>query len=117
MATALNRFAPPLALMALTFFLSAQPNLNSGLGTWDTILRKGAHMTEYGLLWVLWSWAFGWRRPWLAAAIAIGYSATDEVHQTFVEGRHGTPVDVLVDAVGVAVAVLLYSRRRAARRA
>ena len=38
------RFAPPLLLMGLIFFLSAQPDLNSGLGTWDTVLRKIAHV-------------------------------------------------------------------------
>ena len=39
-----SRFAPPLLLMGLIFFLSAQPDLSSGLGTADTILRKLAHM-------------------------------------------------------------------------
>ena len=111
----IGRFAPALALMALIFALSAQPDLGTGWGTWDTVLRKLAHMTEYGLLWVLWAWALDWRRPWLAAAIAIGYSATDEVHQSFVEGRHGTPVDVLIDAVGVAIAWLLIERLRRRR--
>jgi VanZ family protein len=111
----IGRFVPPVALMALIFALSAQPDLGTGWGTWDTILRKLAHMTEYGLLWVLWAWALGWRRPLLAAAITIAYSATDEVHQSFVEGRHGTPVDVLIDAAGVAIAwglsVVLASRQ------
>ena len=45
---AVGRFGPPLALMALIFALSAQPDLNSGLGGWDTVLRKLAHMTEFG---------------------------------------------------------------------
>ena len=35
----LSRFGPPIALMAVIFFLSAQPDLNSGLGVWDTIGR------------------------------------------------------------------------------
>jgi VanZ family protein len=107
--SALSRFGPPVALMALIFFLSAQPDLGTDLGTIDLVLRKCAHMTEYGLLWVLWFRAFGWRRGWLAATIAIGYAMTDELHQTGVDGRHGTPVDVLVDATGVAIAALLVS--------
>ena len=48
------RFGPPLALMGVIFFFSAQPDLGTGLGTWDLILRKAAHMAEYGLLWFLW---------------------------------------------------------------
>src|SRR5690349_2339955 len=98
MRAALSRFGPPLALMGLIFFLSAQPDLNSGLGTWDLVLRKLAHMTEYALLFVLWRRALPGASPWAAAAIAIGYAITDELHQTQVEGRHGAPVDVLVDA-------------------
>ena len=109
-----SRFVPPLLLMGLIFFLSAQPDLSSGLGTWDLILRKLAHMTEYGLLWWLWWRALGHGNMALPAAIAIGYSITDELHQTTVEGRHGTPVDVLIDSAGVALAIL-EARARARR--
>ncbi len=112
----IGRWIPPVALMALIFALSAQPDLGTGWGTWDTILRKLAHMAEFGLLWLLWSRAFEFRRPWLAAAITLGWSATDEVHQLFVEGRHGTPVDVLIDAVGVAITWGLTERLRRRRR-
>jgi VanZ family protein len=69
-------------------------------------------MTEYGLLWWLWARALGAQRAGLAAAIAVAYAGTDEFHQTFVEGRHGTPVDVAIDAVGVTAAWLLSRRRR-----
>ena len=114
MATPLTRFAPPVALMALIFFLSAQPSLNSGLGTWDTVLRKGAHMTEFGLLWFLWWRALGFRHPGPAILIALGYAATDELHQTFVAGRHGSPWDWAIDAagVGIAGAVVVWRLRR-----
>jgi VanZ family protein len=106
------RFAPPLALMGLIFFFSAQENLSTGLGTWDLIGRKIVHMAEYALLWFLWWRALGIRNPLPAAAIAVGYAATDEVHQSFVEGRHGTPVDVAIDAAGVALAITFMTRRR-----
>jgi VanZ family protein len=117
MVTVLTRFAPPLALMTLMFWLSAQPDLGTGLGTWDLILRKGAHMTEYGLLWFLWWRALGYGHPGPAVAIALAYAVSDEFHQTFVMGRHGSPVDVAIDATGIALAgavVALARRRRAA---
>jgi VanZ family protein len=110
-----SRFAPPLLMMAVIFFLSAQPDLSSGLGTADTVLRKLAHMAEYGLLWFLWWRALGYGNPLVPAAIAIGYAVTDELHQTTVAGRHGSPLDVLIDAAGVGLAYLA-ARHRVRRR-
>lgn len=109
---AISRFGPPILVMAVIFFLSAQSDLSSGLGVWDTIGRKIVHAFSYGLLWWLWHRALGFRNPLVAAAITIAYAASDEFHQSFVEGRHGTPVDVLIDTAGVAVAMALTARRR-----
>ena len=102
--------------MAVIFFLSAQPDLSTGLGTWDLIARKLVHMTEYGLLlFLLWRCtreiAAGWTAIGLAFGVAVAYAATDEFHQRFVHGRHGTPVDVGIDAVGMTVAAVLIARR------
>ena len=107
-----SRFGPPLALMGLIFALSAQPSLDSGLGTIDLVGRKLVHATEFGVLYLLWLRALGWRgraRP-AAAAIAIAYAISDEIHQTFVAGRHGVPTDVLIDSTGVLIAALLQRR-------
>jgi VanZ family protein len=107
----LDPWLPPLALMALIFVLSAQPDLNSGLGAVDLIGRKLIHATEYGLLtFLLWR---ALRNVPLSVAIAVAYAATDEFHQHFVHGRHGTPVDVAIDSVGVAIAATFILRRRA----
>ena len=103
-----SRFLPPLALMALIFALSAQPNLRTDLGVWDLVLRKLAHMTEFGLLWALWMRAL--RRPVASTAITLAYAATDELHQSFVAGRHASPWDWAIDAAGVGLAVLAWWR-------
>jgi len=110
------RFGPPLALMGVIFLLSAQADLNSGLGVWDTVGRKLVHMATYGALWWLWYRALGLRSPAAAIAITLAYAVSDEFHQSFVEGRHGSPVDVLIDAAGVALAVVLSPRSRIAAR-
>ena len=112
----LSLWVPPLALMGVIFALSAQPDLNSGLGTLDTILRKLAHMAEYGLLTFLWWRALravlpGRAAVALAVAIAVAYAVSDEWHQSHVEGRHGSPVDVLIDSVGIAAVALLLLLR------
>lgn len=112
---------PPLLAMALIFFLSAQASEPVDRAWWDVVLRKLAHFTEYAVLTALW-----WRAlhglgirfgPALAAAVAISlaYAVSDEFHQTFVDGRNGTPVDVLIDSAGIAAAaaVILLLRLRA----
>ena len=108
----LLRWLPVVAWAAVIFAFSSVPGLNSGLGTWDTILRKGAHVAEYALLWWLWWRALGYRGMALPALIAIAYAVTDELHPTTVDGRHGSPVDVLIDSAGVALAILVARRTR-----
>jgi VanZ family protein len=104
------------ALMALIFYLSAQPAA-AHHPWWELIARKLGHITGYALLTALWAWALQGvvRRPlaW-AVAIALAYACTDEYHQTFVHGRNGTPVDVLVDAIGMTIAATLIHLRRLA---
>ena len=107
-----SRYAPPLAVMALIFALSATPDLSSGLGTWDFILRKIAHVTIFALLWLTLARATQWRHPVPAAVVAVLYAASDELHQSFVEGRNGTPVDVAIDTVGIGLAALAYAIAR-----
>ena len=116
LASRLDPWVPPLALMAVIFVLSAQPDLNSGLGTIDFIGRKIVHMSEYALLCFLWWRALRTittpsRAIAFALLIAVAYACTDEFHQHFVHGRHGTLVDVGIDAVGAAAAALVIRRR------
>jgi VanZ family protein len=109
-----SRFAtvwlPVVAWAAVIFAFSSIPSLSSGLGTWDTILRKGAHITEYAVLGALLYRALG-IEP-LALAVGIAYAATDELHQHFVHGRHASPIDVAIDAVGLSVGMLAWLRLR-----
>ena len=46
-----------------------------------------------------------------ALAVTIGYAATDEFHQTFIGGRHGSPIDVAIDSVGAGIAAIAVHRR------
>jgi VanZ family protein len=116
----LDPWAPPLLLMAAIFALSHQPSLDSGLGLADTILRKLVHFGEYALLCFLWwralrSRADPRRAVVVAFAIASLYAVSDEYHQSFVEGRHGTVLDWAIDTGGAAaVALRLGARRRQA---
>ncbi len=102
---------PPLVLTGVIFFVSAQPSLDSGLGLIDQIGRKVIHFAEYALLCFLFWRALQAstnprRAALLAFVLASAYAVTDEYHQSFVEGRHGTPVDWLIDSAGAAAAAI-----------
>jgi VanZ family protein len=101
---------PVVAWAAVIFAFSSVPHLGTGLGTWDTVLRKGAHITEYAVLGALLYRALA--REAVALATGIAYAATDELHQHFVQGRHASPVDVAIDAVGVSIGMLIWLRVR-----
>jgi VanZ family protein len=108
---------PPLLLMGLIYFVSAQPSLDSGLGWIDTVGRKLIHFGEYALLSFLWWRALravmpDRRAALVALVVASLYAATDEFHQSFVEGRNGSPLDWAIDAGGAAAAAFAVSARR-----
>ena len=109
MPRVVSLWLPVVAWAALIFALSSIPDLGTGLGTWDLALRKIAHACEYAILGALLLRAL--RRPGAAVLIGIAYAASDEFHQSFVAGRHGAPLDVVIDAVGVVVGVALAGRR------
>ncbi len=104
---------PVLAWAGLIFALSSVHDLGTGLGGWDLALRKLAHATEYAVLGALLVRATG--RAGLAMAVGALYAASDELHQTFVPGRMGAPLDVVIDVVGVVCGVLLWQAARARR--
>ena len=114
-ARGFRAWAPIVLWAAVIFAFSSVPSLSSGLGTWDLILRKIAHLSEYAILGALLVRAI--QRP--AVAILVGglYAVTDEFHQHFVRGRHAAWYDVVIDTVGVTIGVLAWSglRRRGGR--
>src|SRR5919197_775871 len=87
---------PVVAWAAVIFAFSSVPHLGTGLGTWDTVVRKGAHIADYAVFGALLYRALG--REALALAAGIAYAATDELHQHFVRGRHASPVYFRRDA-------------------
>jgi VanZ family protein len=105
---ALLLWGPVLAWAVLIFGLSAVSDLGTGLGAWDLLLRKLAHAGEFAVLGALLSRALG--HGWAALAAGVAYAVSDELHQHFVPGRVGSPLDVAIDAVGVALGVLAWRR-------
>jgi VanZ family protein len=109
----ISRWLPVLVWAGVIFAFSSIPSLGTNLGTWDYVLRKLAHATEYAILAVLLARATG-SYVW-AFALAVAYAGSDEFHQTFVRGRHGSPVDVAIDAAGALVGLVILARRAVRR--
>ena len=108
-----RNWLPVVAWAAVIFAFSAVPDLGTGLGGWDLVLRKLAHATEYAILGALLVRATG--RPTFAFGLGVLYAVSDELHQIVVPGRHGAPLDVAIDAVGVAVGIALWQSVRSRR--
>jgi VanZ family protein len=98
--------------MGAIFLASSTPSSDlPDLGLWDTLFKKGGHLTGYALL------ALGVLRGLdkpgrKAALITLGlvflYAASDELHQSFTPGRHPSPLDVGIDMLGASLACGLW---------
>lgn len=95
----------------------------SELNLVHSVVRKGAHVTEYAILALLAARAFAGsthsflRKKWLyaTALLFIFYSLLDELHQSFVPSRTGSIYDSLIDMAGGLLGLMLYAlwqRRR-----
>jgi VanZ family protein len=89
-------------------FPSASPE---ALERMHFLIRKSAHFAEYFVFSIILLRSVrgeerGWRLRWAiwALAIAAGYSALDEFHQSFVPSRTASPWDSLLDTAGAAAA-------------
>ena len=106
----LARWLPVVAWAAVIFALSSIPGLATDLGFWDLLLRKAAHVVEYAILGALLFRALEREVPALAAGVA--YACTDEIHQHFVPGRVGSPLDLVFDTAGVLLGIIVIQRAR-----
>jgi len=112
---------PVIFWAGIIFYLSAVPNLNSGLETfYDVFLRKLAHVTEFAVLNFLifralcgYDVAFKKALVWGLIAAAF-YAFSDEAHQYFVPLRQARLADVAIDNLGVlfASAIIFLVKRK-----
>lgn len=120
MKTYFSRWLPPLLLMLVIFWFSAQPASELPTFHWaESVIKKGGHMIGYGLLALAYWRAFDFReeKRWLAWLLAVLYAATDEFHQSFVPGRNPWMWDVVVfDNLGALIALWLMNYFRRAKR-
>ena len=109
MPIALRSWAPVLLWAGVIFALSSVPELGTGLGTWDLVLRKLAHASEYAILAMLLTRALADLPAFLGA---FAFAITDELHQALVPGRSARPLDVAIDVTGALLGLMLLRRLR-----
>lgn len=105
-------------MMAVIFAFSSRTSAElPNFGNWDGGIKKMGHGLGYGLLALAYWRGLGFRRGgnWLAWAMALAYSATDEFHQSFTPGRTPSFMDVFVfDNLGafITVTTVAFFRNR-----
>jgi len=96
--------------MLVIFAFSSIPSKEMPNFSWaDLIVKKGGHMLGYGLLALSYAYGLRWdkKRWWLPWLLAILFAITDEIHQSFVPGRHPSILDVGIDGTGAGLALLI----------
>ncbi|MFC1625220.1 VanZ family protein [Patescibacteria group bacterium] len=105
---------PPVLWASLIFYLSSRSLPPTSEIYWkDFIVKKSAHIIEFGIFSTLLYRAF--RSSGLnkknsgifALALAIIYASTDEYHQSMIPGREPRVRDVVFDTIGASLAIYL----------
>jgi len=103
-------WGPPVLWAGVIFCFSTLPQIRTTEIYWqDFILKKTAHMVEYGILAVLFYRLFinsnksKTRSLVYSFILTIVYAATDEIHQLYTPGRDARVRDVLFDTAGASL--------------
>ena len=115
MRKGLWRWGPVLAWMLVIYAISSIGNLPKvDRGPIDTLMHKSAHLLEYAILAVLLVRAMRSDRPIgrreivIALIVVALYGASDEWHQSFVNGRDSEAWTVGLDTIGGVIGVLVW---------
>lgn len=105
---------PVIVWASVIFTFSSFPTVStSNFYLWDFLLKKSAHVIEYGILATLIYRALvnyevkKDKATLVAIFLAFLYGVTDEFHQSFVPGRGPKFTDTLIDAFGAWLFVYL----------
>lgn len=107
------RFWLPVVIWAvIIFLLSARPTPRATQIFWqDFIVKKSAHVLEYGIFTTLLYRALkegGMEKKEAGVSsviLAVLYGVSDEFHQSFTPGRESTVRDVIFDTIGAILAI------------
>ena len=112
MTKLIKAWLPVVAWAVVIFLFSSISTGSASRIYWqDFIIKKTAHVAEYGLLSLLIYRAFrlnGMERRkavrW-AIAMSVSYGISDEFHQSFTPGREPAIRDVIFDTIGAVLSI------------
>jgi hypothetical protein len=114
-ARLVSAWLPPLAYVALIWWLSSQA-LDIPLIMLLPLRDRGVHLLEYAALGLMIARAVqltwgerGLRGSMFAVLLSVCLGLLDEFHQLFVPGRSADFLDLAADGAGVCVAVGVYA--------
>lgn len=113
--TKLKFWLPAVLWAILIFLFSSFETIRTSKIYWqDFLVKKTAHVIEYGIFFILLYRALintgefsRWQAAWISLVIATVYGASDEIHQAFVPGRESAARDILFDAGGAILSWIL----------
>lgn len=111
--TIVHRSIPSILVMASIYYLSSLPSSKlPDTGVFSGLVEAAGHALIYALLSLSYYLALPDKLPdkWrslIAFIMAACYGLSDEWHQSMVEGRTSSLIDVLFDCVGAALALTL----------
>lgn len=107
-------WSPVFGWCVFIFYLSSIPQLTTGWGVYDLILRKIAHMAEYFILAFLLYRAFkgsfdlsSFYLIFWTFILSVLYAISDEIHQHFVPTRNASAADIFIDITGIVIFCIL----------
>lgn len=109
------RVVPAVLCMAVIFKLSSMTT--EELQDFPQIWDKLAHFCEYAtlagcyaMLWTRNEWSKRqWLRVLIVGVLALAYGCTDEFHQSFVDGRDSSALDLVADFTGGLTGGIVYA--------
>ena len=107
-------WGPVVLWCGLIFIMSSMPTLPKvGFIWWDFLMKKSAHIIEYGILYfLLWRALKGNTKRYLISLIlGLLYAISDEYHQSFVMGRTAMARDVGFDLLGMLIALYWLKKK------
>lgn len=115
----MKNYLSPLILMGLIFISSSIPmdknaDVTKFIISLDPTLQNLLHIPVFGLLAFLWLKSFTKNsiltstKVIITLIVSILFGCLDEFHQTFIPGRYGSLIDILLNLVGIFMVILFF---------